>query len=118
MSKKSLDKIQKALQERKRLAKQLPDFTEILRGTLVERYRRCGRPNCHCAKRGDPGHGPAYYLTVTVTAGETVQVYVPKDQKEEVERWIENFRGIRQTLEEISSINRVMLKDGTLFRRK
>lgn len=100
---------------RERLVRTLPDLHTILRGSLVERYRRCGRANCHCARRGDPGHGPAYYLMVTVGPGQTVQVYVARHQKEQVERWIENFRLARETLEEISNVNRRLLKEGTLF---
>jgi hypothetical protein len=100
---------------RERLLRRLPDLQKILRGSLVERYRRCGRANCHCARRGDPGHGPAYYLVVTIGPGRTAQVYVPPAQKQQVQRWLENFRTARQTLEEISTINRGLLKEGKLF---
>jgi len=100
---------------RDRLLAQLPELRQILRGSLVTRYRRCGRPSCHCAAPGDPGHGPAYYLMVTVAPRQTVQIYVPKDQKQAVERWIENFRVARETLEEISTLNRELLKRGDLF---
>lgn len=100
---------------RERLFRDLPDLRKILRGSLVTRFRRCGKPGCHCAQEGDPGHGPTYYLVVTVGPGETVQVYVPKDDKDEVLRWIENFQRARQQLEEVSSINRQLLRQGTLF---
>ena len=100
---------------RRRLLARLPDLREVLRGSLVTRYRRCGRPSCHCAAARDPGHGPAYYLMVTTAPGTTVQVYVPKELKPEVEAWIDNFRRARQTLEAISAINRELLKQGRLF---
>ena len=100
---------------RGQLLRRLPDLREILRGSLVERYRRCGRANCRCARKGDPGHGPAWYLMVTVGPGKTAQVYVPKQQKERVEDWIENFRITRETLERMSTVNRRLLKEGKLF---
>ena len=100
---------------RDRLLSQLPDLEKVLRGSLVTRYRRCGRANCHCAHKGDPGHGPAYYLMVTLAPGETVQIYVPKEQKQDVEAWIDNFRRARETLEKISAINRELLRQGKLF---
>ena len=100
---------------RERLVSELPDLREVLRGSLVTRYRRCGRPGCHCSKEGDPGHGPAYYLVVTVGRGKTVQVYVPREHKESVERWIANFRLARQRLEEVSAVNRELLREGKLF---
>ena len=101
--------------KRDQLLGQVPDLREVLRGSLVERYRRCGRPNCRCARPGEPGHGPAYYLMVTVAAGKTVQVYVPKEHKDQVARWVENFQRLLQTLEEVSALNRQLLKEGKLF---
>ena len=32
---------------------------EMRPGSLVESYRKCGKPTCHCAKRGDRGYGPS-----------------------------------------------------------
>ena len=94
----------------------LLDLRQILRGSLVTRYRRCGRASCHCAAEGDLGHGPAYYLMVTVAPRQTLQIYVPKEHKRAVERWIENFRLARERLEEISTLNRELLKRGELFK--
>jgi len=105
----------RTLAAQKRLLGQLPDLRQVLRGSLVTRYRRCGRSNCHCATKGDPGHGPAYYLMVTVAAGRTLQVYVPKEHKTAVESWIKNFQVARDKLERISTLNRELLKRGKLF---
>ena len=61
-------KIQKeptiALRKRRHaLLHQLPPLQAILRGSLIERYKRCGKPGCKCAE--GPGHGPKYYLSVS-----------------------------------------------------
>ena len=37
------------LQTRGRLIRSLGTLREMLPGSFVERKRRCGRPNCHCA---------------------------------------------------------------------
>ena len=104
-----------SVEQRELAIEDLPNLREILRGSLVTRFRRCGKGGCHCAREGDPGHGPAYYLVVTVGPGKTVQVYVPKNRKEQVEHWIANFTQARQRLEEISSLNRELLREGILF---
>ena len=101
--------------KRDRLLDQLPDLRHILRGSLVTRYRRCGQPTCRCARDDDARHGPAYYLMVTVAPGKTAQVYVPKEHKDEVEAWLENFQRVRRKLDEISTFNRTLLKQGRLF---
>src|ERR1700745_3622742 len=43
---------------RQALLRQLPPLKAILRGSLIERYKRCGKPGCKCAD--GPGHGPKY----------------------------------------------------------
>ena len=105
----------RAAAARDRLLAKLPDLRQVLRGSLVTRYRRCGRAGCHCAARGERGHGPAYYLMVTVAPGQTLQIYVRREHKTAVEGWIENFRLAREKLEEISTLNRELLKRGELF---
>jgi hypothetical protein len=108
--------ISRAIKSRERILRGLPDLRQVLRGSLVTRYRRCGVKTCHCAAEGDRGHGPAYYLMVTAGPGNTLQVYVPEECKEQVEGWIENFRRVRQTLEDMSTVNRELLRQGKLFR--
>jgi len=54
--------------ERKRealvdLLKELGDFR---RGTITANYRKCGKPNCACAREGHPGHGPQYLWSATI----------------------------------------------------
>ena len=49
---------------REGLTKLLPPLREILRGSLMERYLTCGKPDCKCA-RGER-HGPVWYLSVSL----------------------------------------------------
>jgi hypothetical protein len=52
-----------ALRQRKRfLLSQVKIFPDLLRASLVERFSRCGKTNCHCHHGGDK-HGPFYFLT-------------------------------------------------------
>jgi len=54
-----------ALRKRRhRIVRDLPPIEHVLRGTLVETYKRCGRPNCHCVD--GPGHGPKRYLSISL----------------------------------------------------
>jgi hypothetical protein len=52
---------------------------------------------------------------VTVVSGQTVEIYIPRDLKQDVEIWIGNFRKAREILEEVSAINRRLLKEKQLF---
>ena len=60
-----------ALRERRRqLAQDMPPTEQVMRGTLSQAYKRCGRPNCRCVD--GPGHGPKYYLSYQRTQTLTV----------------------------------------------
>lgn len=61
---------------REELKLQLADIGELRPGSLVPRFRRCGKPTCRCAKKGAQGHGPSYSLTHAV-AGKTVTRIIP-----------------------------------------
>ncbi|MDR2566687.1 MAG: hypothetical protein LBC97_11680 [Bifidobacteriaceae bacterium] len=39
------------------------------RGSLQRVWRKCGSKTCHCAKPGDPGHGPKTQWTRTARGG-------------------------------------------------
>ena len=52
-----------ALRKRRNaLLRQLPPLQSILRGSLIERYKRCGKPGCKCAD----GPGPVSYTHLTL----------------------------------------------------
>ena len=98
-----------ALQQRRQgPAKLLPPTEQVLRGSLLERYVSCGNPDCRCA-RGQR-HRPVWYFTVTRGAGHTAGWVVPAEQLEQVRRWIENYRRVKDDLEKISDINHELLR--------
>ena len=97
---------------RARLVARLPDLKRLLRGTLVERYKKCGKAGCHCSE--GEGHGPAYYLSVTLSPGKTRSYYVSTEQKKRILRYVDNYRKLRDLMEEITGINRELLEQGEL----
>jgi hypothetical protein len=98
-----------ALRRRRRsLVAQLPPLEQILRGSLMERYLRCGKPNCKCAR--GLRHGPLWYLTVTLGPGRTTGAAVARHQVEQVRQWIQCYHQVKEGLERISEINRELLR--------
>jgi hypothetical protein len=95
--------------QRKTLVQSLPPLIqESLRGSLIERYLRCGKPGCHCAT--GRGHGPKYYLSVSYPKKRPQLQYIPQDQKAAVEALLQNGHVVRETLEKIFAVNRELLK--------
>jgi len=73
----------------------------VLHGTLLQRQRVCGKPNCRCA-RGQKHR--SLYLVVT-EGGKSRQLYVPKDWEQTVRQWVEGYQKARELMEEVSRIH-------------
>ena len=91
--------------ERARLYAELSGVGDFRRGTLSAVFRKCGKPNCRCARPGDPGHGPQYNLT-RWAGGKTVTTHprpgpeLGKAQREAGE-W-ERFRSLTGQIEQVN----------------
>jgi hypothetical protein len=108
-----MNSIQKELsatlrKRRTALLRQLPPLQAILRGSLIERYKRCGKPGCKCAD--GPGHGPKYYLSVSYPGLRPQMDYVPQEAYAQIAELLANYRRAREILEEICEINRELLR--------
>jgi hypothetical protein len=90
------------------LLRQLPPLRAILRGSLIERYKRCGKPGCKCAD--GPGHGPKYYLSVSYPGLRPQMDYVRQELYAQTAEFLANYHRAREILEEICEINRELLR--------
>jgi hypothetical protein len=101
-------------QRRQALVKQLGRLEPfILRGSLIERFKRCGKPGCKCAQ--GPGHGPKYYLSVSQPGARPEMDYVPVEYSQQVSEYLHNFQQVRQLLEQICNLNRELLRRRVKF---
>ena len=108
------DSLAALLRRRQALVKQLVQIEpSILRGSLIERYKRCGNPGCKCQQ--GQGHGPKFYLSVSQAGGRPEMDYVPEEYSLQVSDYLRNFQKVRQTLERICNINRELLRRRVKF---
>ncbi len=98
----------KLLGRRQRTVATAPRLTEVLRGTLLERYVRCGKAGCHCQE--GLGHGPILYLSVTLGVGRSQQITIAPEDQTMARRLVHNYKRIWEILEEVSTINRELLQ--------
>ena len=77
------------------LRSQFASIGEMRSGSLTERFRPCGKAGCHCAKPGDPGHGPVLSLT-RKQAGKTVTRIIPAHAGSETQARLAEYRRFRQ----------------------
>ncbi|MBM3317916.1 MAG: hypothetical protein FJY75_08680 [Candidatus Eisenbacteria bacterium] len=97
-----MNRAQMSLQERNwrsRLTRLLHN-QGLLRGTLTERRRVCGQPNCRCT-RGEK-HGSLYL--VSHQDGQARQLYIPREREEQARQWSANYRRARLMLDRIAEL--------------
>ena len=81
---------------------QVGDFR---RGALNAVWRKCGKPNCACARPGHRGHGPQWNLTRRV-GGKTVNVHLrPGPELEKVRREVAEHQRFQALVEEVSAVS-------------
>ena len=86
------------------LLRELQGFGDFRQGTLVGRYRKCGKPYCHCAKDGDPGHGPSWSLTRKIN-GKTVTKIIHLPAVAAIKKQIEEYHRFHDAVNELIDIN-------------
>jgi hypothetical protein len=100
-------KHEETIQTRNQLVRQLPDASEIVRGSLLHR-RVFHRRGCAKCRRGE-GHR-VWVLTVGYPGGRTRQFSVRAEQKPLVKKWLENYQELRAKLEAICELNHELLR--------
>jgi hypothetical protein len=100
-------KQKEAIRVRDRLARELPPAAEILRGSLLQRTIRHRRG---CAKCGRGEGHTVWVLTITYPGGKNKQISIPADRREQVQRWLDNYHGLKQRLEAICEMNHQLVR--------
>jgi hypothetical protein len=92
---------------RRQILAKLPPLEEVIRGSVVVRWLRCGKPGCHCAE--DEGHR-ATYLSVTHAGGRTEQISLPTELVPRAEHGVAAYRAWWGAVEKLSAINRDQIR--------
>ena len=83
---------------------QLASLGDLRPGSLVGRYRRCGKPNCHCAREEGGGHGPSWSLTRGV-GGRTVTRIIPPAAVPRTREQIAEYHRLRRLTAELVEVS-------------
>ena len=92
--------------ERRRgeLKAQLSRVQDMRRGSLVARYRKCGKARCCCVDEQHAGHGPSLSLTWQVE-GKTRTKIIAVEAAERTKAQIAEFRRFRRLSRELVEIS-------------
>jgi hypothetical protein len=102
-----------ALRQRKaRLLRSFHLPPEILHASLVERFMKCGKANCHCHRSG-PKHGPFFYLNRCFGKGQLQSLLLESpDQIDQARHSLAAYAQVQQVLDDLSQINHELLRRG------
>jgi len=107
MAKSTIDKEEKLRRQKAKLAVNVGEQGNLLKGSLIERFTVCTRSGCRCAR----GHKHGPYLYVSVFDGKrSRQVYVQKSMEKEVRSWVKNYESAKKLIDNISAINIELIK--------
>jgi hypothetical protein len=94
------------LEERRlQLYRQLAEIGDLRRGIISVNYRKCGKPNCACARKGHRGHGPQYLWNTTVGGKSRAANVRLGPELEKVQLEVENYRRFVGLTKELVEVN-------------
>lgn len=97
MTKRSEAAVAKAREQIARIQAKLTDMEYLASGTLLKRMKRCGKPQCACARDPAARHGP-YYEWNYMKDGKLHHTSLSAEQAKRMRRALANYRKARRLL--------------------
>jgi hypothetical protein len=91
-------------QQREQLYERLAGTGDFRPGSINATYRRCGKPNCACARPGHPGHGPRWLWTRSA-GGRTRTRQLAAAELEKVRAELAAYKEFTALSEQIVQVN-------------
>ena len=92
-------------QRRVQITEQITALGDLRCGSITSTTGRCGKPNCHCHRPKDPGHGPTPRLTFKVEGKTVTESLSNPAAMHKAEREIDEFRKYQALHKEFLDVN-------------
>ena len=90
---------------RSKILHQFSTLGDLRAGSISAVVRRCGKPGCHCAKSGDPGHDPQIRFTRKVGGKTVAESFPSPDALRKTQAEIDEYRRFQQLSMELIELN-------------
>jgi hypothetical protein len=87
------------------LLAQISRLADFRPGSITATQGRCGNPNCHCHKPGQPGHGPNPRLTYKVEGKTITESFATPAAQRKAEREVTEFARYRELSRAFVEVN-------------
>ncbi len=84
---------------------QIAQLGDMRSGCITGTSGRCGNPNCHCHRAGDPGHGPYYRLTRKVKGKTVTETFSSPASLAKAQREVDECQRFRELGEQLLDVN-------------
>jgi len=91
--------------KRSDLLQQFVGLGDLRPGSISAAVRRCGKPNCHCAKRDDPGHDPQLRLIRKVGGKSVAESFASPASFRKAQREVAEFHRMQSLSAELIALN-------------
>jgi hypothetical protein len=91
--------------KRSDLFRQIASLGDFRRGSVSGTSGKCGKPNCHCAKRDDPGHGPNFRLTRRIDGKTVTETFASAAALRKAQQEVTEFHHFQQLCGELVEIS-------------
>jgi hypothetical protein len=84
---------------------QIAQLGDMRSGSITGTGGRCGNPNCHCRRAGDPGHGPYYRLTRKVNGKTVTETFSSTATLAKAQREVAECHRFRELGDQLLEVN-------------
>lgn len=84
---------------------QIGQLGDMRSGSITGTGGRCGNPNCHCHRAGDPGHGPYYRLTRKVNGKTVTETFSSAASLTKAQREVAECQRFRELGDQLLDVN-------------
>jgi hypothetical protein len=91
--------------KRSDILQQLMELGDLRPGSISAVVRRCGKPNCHCAKPNDPGHDPQLRLVRKVNGKSVAESFASPASFRKAQSEVAEFHHMQNLSTELIALN-------------
>jgi len=93
--------------EKVRVLEKIQSLDKVIRGSVFEFKRYCGKPSCSCAKNKKPHR--SMFLSFSYQ-GKTRLLPIKKEQIPEIKKRIKDYKELKTAIDELARINAELLR--------
>ena len=91
--------------QRSELFRELISVGDLRRGSITTTAGKCGKANCHCAKRDDPGHGPSFRLTRKLQGKTVTETFASPAALRKAQQEVAAFHRFQEICDQIVEVS-------------